>query len=415
MKRYPIEAKLESPLVVRRERQSQRSEGVQSIGGTLLRGAFAQAYLQCYGRPTTADLRFARLFLDENACRFGPLDPADRVFPLTANSCKRVPGFVGDGKHGMVDLLAAIIRPRLSQRAWPHERCPAEQCGQELKAHGGFWYLKEDGTPAEPGRRWRRSMAAHVGIDRLTHTAAESIFFTLPALEPEPSSDTEQEAPVLRGWLEAEEVVRNDLQSLLATEGQVLRIGHARTRGYGRVEVAIGDEIPEAPGDYCGWSRAMLDRAAPKLLDRDRSFLFALSLPTGAVLVDDLLRYTLDPSGMISWLPQLPLPKAVTDIFDLPSKEFESGKLWCVTAVAHHERLRGWNAAHGLPRQDEWAVSRGSVYAYLYQGDASGQNALVGKLHELEAQGIGARRNEGFGRVVVSDDFHTRFIPEGAV
>ena len=83
MKRYRVEARLESPLVVRRERQSQRSEGVQSIGGTLLRGAFAQAYLQCYGQPDTT---FRRLFLDEEGCRFGPLDPADRVFPLTASS-----------------------------------------------------------------------------------------------------------------------------------------------------------------------------------------------------------------------------------------------------------------------------------------------------------------------------------------
>jgi CRISPR-associated protein Csx10 len=82
--------------------------------------------------------------------------------------------------------------------------------------------------------------------------------------------------------------------------------------------------------------------------------------------------------------------------------------------VAHHERLRGWNAAHGLPRQDEWAVTRGSVYAYLYEGDASGQAALQERLRDLEARGLGARRNEGFGRVVVCDDFHRRFLAKEA-
>jgi len=158
----------------------------------------------------------------------------------------------------------------------------------------------------------------------------------------------------------------------------------------------------------------MLSHAAPDIQDPNRSFLFALSLPTGAVLVDDLLRYTLDVVGMVPRIPPLPAPDTAVRTLDTPGKEFEGGRLWCVTAVAHHERLRGWNAAHGLPRQDEWAVSRGAVYAYLYQGDASGRAALQERLRDLQARGIGARRNEGFGRVVVCDDFHPRFTPKEA-
>jgi CRISPR-associated protein Csx10 len=408
MKRYRVEARLESPLVIRRERQSQRSEGVQFLSGTLLRGAFAQAYLLCYGQP---DATFRRLFLEEEACRFGPLDPADRVFPLTANSCKRVPGFTEDGNHGMVDLLTALLRCPLSGREWPHARCPAAGCGQELKPHSGYWQLCDGGKPTEPKRRWRRTVAAHVGIDRYTHTAAESIFFTLPALEPEPS--TEGKAAALHGWLDAENDALDALQKLLEAEDHILRIGHARTRGYGRVRITIGEEVPPASVDYRGWSKAILSHSAPKL-SPDRYVLFTLSLPTGAVLVDDLLRYTLDPAGMVAWLPPLPPPDPTIRTFDTPGKEFEGGRLRCVTAVAHHERLRGWNAAHGLPRQDEWAVTRGSVYAYLYEGDASGQAALQERLRDLEARGLGARRNEGFGRVVVCDDFHRRFTSKEA-
>ncbi len=404
MKRYRVEASLESPLVVRRERQSSRSEGVQSISGTVLRGAFAQAFLQCSGAP---DATFRRLFLDEESCRFGPLDPADRVFPLTANSCKRVPGFAEDGKHGMVDLLVALLRPRLSGSVWPHERC--RECGQELKAHGGFWHLNDSREPTEPKRQWRRTMAAHVGIDRLTHSAAESIFFTLPALEPESKPEGQQAA--LDGWLEAETDALGALQKLLAEEDHILRVGHARMRGYGRVRVTIGEELPLSPVDHSGWSEALLCYVVPDIRDSHPNILFALSLPTGAVLVDDLLRYTLDPSGMVPWLPPLPPPNPTVRTFDTPGKEFEGGRLWCVTAVAHHERLRGWNAAHGLPRQDEWVVSRGSVYAYVYKGDEGGEAALCERLRDLQASGIGARRNEGFGQVVACDDFHTRFAP----
>jgi CRISPR-associated protein Csx10 len=158
----------------------------------------------------------------------------------------------------------------------------------------------------------------------------------------------------------------------------------------------------------------MLSHIVRDLQNPSRYFLFALSLPTGAVLVDDLLRYTLDPAGMVTWLPPLPPPDPSIRTIKTPGKEFEGGRLWCVTAAAHHERLRGWNTAHGLPRQDEWAVTRGSVYAYLYEGDARGRAALQEKLRNLEASGIGARRNEGFGRIMVCDDFHRRYISKEA-
>jgi CRISPR-associated protein Csx10 len=404
VKRFRIEARLESPLVIRRERQSQRSEGAQFISGTLVRGAFAQLYLQRHGQ---ADALFNRLFLDEEACRFGPLDPAARVFPLTAVSCKRQSGF-GKDRHGVFDRLAASVGARLAGRLPPHRRCGVARCGEELKAHTGFWDWK-NGTPSEPRRTWRRSMAAHVGIDRHTHTAAESVFFTLPALEPEPCRDSDQATPGLHGWLAAETDAIEALQKLLADEDHILRIGHARTRGYGRVGIDIRDCLPEPEQDCLGWSKTLLASTTRPLLDPDRYFLFSLSLPTGAVLVDELLRYTLDPAGMVPWLPPLPPPDPAVRTLDTPPKPFEGGRLWCVTAVAHHDRLRGWNVAHGLPRQDEWLVSRGSVFVYLHEGDEASRAALLQRLRDLQARGLGARRNEGFGQVVVGDDFHTRF------
>ncbi len=207
------------------------------------------------------------------------------------------------------------------------------------------------------------------------------------------------------------------MRDVLAAEEDILRIGHARTRGYGRVRFRFSeaeDRFPqEQPHHWQGrlraWSEAMLAQALPPEWDRDGVFLFAISFPTGAILVDELLRYTLDPSGMAAWLPALPPPDPALRILERPGKAFASGKLWCVTAVAHHERLRGWNAAHGLPRQDEWLVRRGSVYVYLYRGDATGCEQLIQRLWELHTNGIGARRNEGYGQVLISDPFHTRY------
>ncbi len=407
MKRYRIEACMESPLVVRRERQSQRSEGAQYLAGTLLRGALSRLYLQRFGH---ADEGFRRVFLDEQGCRFGPLDPGQHVFALTAYSCKREPGFLEEEKHGVVDLLGGLVRLPLTGQPFPQEHCP--KCGQDLKPHSGFWDVDSSGKPSESKRRWRRSMAAHVGIDRYTHTASESIFFTLPTLEPATLTEGASSEAPLHGWIDAEENAIQSLRELLEGEDHVIRIGHARTRGYGRVTVKIGEEMFRPSGNWEDWSATMLSRFGAESLDPGRFFLFSISLPTGAILVDPLLRYTLDPAGMIPWLPPLPSPNALARTLDRDGWACDGGRLWCVTAVAHHERLRGWNAAHGLPRQDEWLVSRGSVYAYLFEGDANSRVVLLEKLRTLESEGIGARRNEGFGCVVISDDFHLHFAPK---
>lgn len=400
---HMVRATLLSPLVVKRERQSQRSEGVQSISGTLLRGAFAQAYLQQRG---DADAMFRRLFLDEQACRFGPLDPGDRVYPLTATSCKREPGLVEDHKHGVVDQLLSRVRLRLTGSS-KVARCRV--CQNDLKPHIGFWNDR-GGHSTEPKLHWRRGAATHVGIDRHTHTASEQILYSLPSLEA--AASEENSTPSLIGNVEADVQCLHSLQALLRQENQVVYIGGARTRGYGRVRIELLEGGPAQSSDPDEWSFQLLKQVGVPDLTPDRHFIFSLTFTTGAILLDELLRYTVDPAGMEPWLPALPSADPLERTLTRTGKDFRGGKLWCVTAVTSQERLRGWNAAHGLPRQDEWAITHGAVYVYLLEGDSSCVAALKDQLRRLEIDGIGARRNEGFGRVLVSDAFHQRFCSE---
>jgi CRISPR-associated Csx10 family RAMP protein len=401
MNRHRLTATLLSPLVVRKERQSQRSEGVSSLPGTLVRGALARLYLE----RGTADDTFQRLFVDEQACRYGPLDPGDRPFPRSAASCKREGGFAAQGKHGMADLLWSRIARRLLGKElpepWRTDSMRCTRCGNDLKAKEGYWETA-DGNRREAANRWLRGADAHVGIDRFTHSAHESILYSLPTLQPR------EEGTTLTGWLEAGEEEIRHLRDLLGDEDGEIRIGHARTRGYGIVQLKIGE--PESPvvSDRSAWSEALIAMLAGMKLTFDpvKHLFFSLGLPTGALLLDEVLRYSLDPSGLVSWLPPLPPADATRPVLEFPTKPFEGGKLWCLTAVSAHERLRGWNAAHGLPRQDEWIVSRGAVYAYLFEGDESSRAALMHRLDGLEESGLGGRRGEGFGRVIISDEFH---------
>jgi hypothetical protein len=140
-------------------------------------------------------------------------------------------------------------------------------------------------------------------------------------------------------------------------------------------------------------------------LGTERDFFFSLGFPAGAILVDRYLRYSLDLRDMIGWLPPLPRPHAPPRT---QSSEAD-GETSCVTAVTRHELLRGWNAAHGLPKADEWMIGRGAVYVYRFRGTTEQLEQVQAGLDGLEHSGIGLRRNEGFGVVEVSSLFHQRF------
>ena len=406
MNKVPVTAKLLAPVAIKRDRQSERSESVHSVAGTLVRGALASLYLQHHGQ---VDTTFNRLFLNEASCRFGPLDPGPNHFPLTVVSCKR------EGiKHALVDQLWFRIAqhhlagdmPENDTTAW--RRC--RKCEADLKGHDGFWQRENDCLCEMSSNH---HVAAHVGIDRQTATAAESIFYTLEAMLP---SGKEVD---LHGWLMADAEALTALEQLLWDESHRISVGHHRTRGYGDVRLTLGEPVERDVSqshteNWKQWSRALIEfLSSPPLSVPDldpENFYFSLSFSTGAVFVDRFLRYTIDPADMISWLPPMPSVDAAFPIKDRPTQELSAGGAvrW-ITAITRHERLRGWNAAHGLPRQDEWAIARGAIYVYCFQGTAEERKALIEQLVTLSKDGVGLRRNEGFGTVIVSDDFHCRF------
>ena len=413
MTQVRVHARLLAPVVIKRDRQSERSAGVRSAPGTVLRGALASSYLQQHGQ---VDDVFKRLFLNEAACRFGPLDPGPRIFPLTAASCKHE----GLG-HALVDQLwfrAAQHHAdgRVAGAAVdPWHKCA--QCGADLKPQEGFWRDDEGGLCEMRGEP--DHVAAHVGIDRSTATAAESMLFTLEAIAPS-GEETD-----LYGWIRADDAALRALQRLLRDEDWRVSVGHARTRGYGDVRLRLehpraSEDAPSRVHRWNQWSRALSGflASAPFSVcacQPDR-FYFTLSFPTGAVIVDRFLRSSVDPAAMIGWLPPM---SAVGDAFPLerrPLRQLESGGAvrW-IAAVTRHERVRGWNVAHGLPRQDDWAVARGAVYLYCFEGAESECEPLIERLGSIAGEGVGLRRNEGFGVVEVCDEFHHRFHRQEAL
>ncbi len=410
MKRIPVTAKILAPIALKRDRQSDRSGSVRSVTGTAVRGALASLYLQQHG---WADDTFNRLFLNEASCRFSPLDPGPKYFPSTAASCKR------EGiNHALVDQLWYRIAQHYTAglvaetAASPWRQCSKERCQADLKRHDGFWEERANNDLREMNND-RQHVAAHVGIDRHTATAADAILYTLESTLPS------CEKKDLYGWLLADDKALDGLKELLASEGYCISVGHQRTRGYGDIRIQFGDAVEAVDlktdaGNWKQWSQKLVTfLSSPPLCVPDidpEHFYFSLSFPTGAIFVDKFLRYSLDPATMLSWLSPMSSVDNAFPIQDRPIHNFSSGgTMRWITAVTKHERLRGWNAAHGLPRQFEWSVARGSVYVYCFQGTIEEREVLFQQLKDLSKDGIGLRRNEGFGTVIISDDFHYQF------
>ncbi len=127
-----------------------------------------------------------------------------------------------------------------------------------------------------------------------------------------------------------------------------------------------------------------------------------------------MLRVVIDPGVLVSavlsadgWQPDVRLSEAM-----VWRACGESGQppadLRLIRCYTTPVTRGGFQSAWGLPKQTDLAVQAGGVH--LYQVDAL--DGWAQRLERLEAQGVGSRRAEGFGRVRVCDPFHYEAVKE---
>jgi len=74
-----------------------------------------------------------------------------------------------------------------------------------------------------------------------------------------------------------------------------------------------------------------------------------------------------------------------------------------VLGIADSRIISGWNSLLKLPKDDDIAILKGSVFVYSVDNL---DESTIETLYRLEREGIGKRRSEGFGRLTVCDQFH---------
>ena len=381
MKQIVVKLTAQSPIAVGEWMTSRSNvrESLAYIPGGVLRGALAQAVREHLGghassrRALGNDPALANAFdacFGKDGARFGFLMPFGTLAwipaPATALFNKQRDEYLYD-----------TLFPLLHDADYPME-CP--NTGDRLE-RGRGWL-------AHIGGKWRKASLpalrafVRVGLNRQLEAAETGILYTLEAIDP---TDSTGEPIVFQGVVSfpsdgCAQAFQTILDALRWRDERVqVRIGSARTRGFGAVVLEIADAPTPAP---------QLDLEA--FAQRAGKPIFTLLART-PVLVHDACGApapTLTPDLLREYLPDLPdsvqlIPEA-TRIERIP--------------------VSGWSGAWGMPKPVQQAFAPGSVFTYKY--DERDRAALHNWLQQLALYGVGERVAEGHGQFAVCSHYH---------
>ncbi len=393
------------PLSFRSGRDTNNNSTLPYISGSTLMGVLASMYAR--QRNSTDEL--TKIFLSQST-RFSNLYPArfegkdpkfqqylhgnrDPVHPIpvTAATCKRFQGFLfdqdedKDEHHGVYDTLIpwglfALSRYSTEKMLTDVKDC---NCGEPMDRFSGFY--RQNSTYRDklgnslilPGLRTR------TGINRKTGTAQSGILYSREILQ-----------AGMTFW--GTSVIPDDYANLFKdfvedlSEQDLIRLGNNRTRGFGRVRLQISRSMEEDSLATLGtriqtFDEALRTKAQKYGIPTPHKFYVPITLTSDAILFDNLLRYrtSLDDD----YLQQLSIDGAEL-----------------IYQNSGTRTVMGWNALLKVPKADDVAIKMGSVFLFGVSTELNEQT--LQNLLGIQKNGIGARRNEGFGQLQVAHPFH---------
>lgn len=419
-----LKAKAQTAVAVpRRFEAGNLYESHTEIPGTTVRGAFAALYLSG-GKPVNSD--FQRIF-ENHKIRFSPLRPLPKgvedlpeqtpimPVPKSARSCKYEDG-LPEGGHGVLDMLFEVIEEMSPPRKGEEIVCT--RCGAPIEPLEKPWLIVDWGRSFGIDYKPDFRLNTHVGIGAIgteeMGVAMEGRLFSLQCFPQE----TE-----FSGWISVNEGDPEDLLKALGFEKGNdsiwrlpfhLRVGR-RSSTYGALEVEalLSDEPPwwKTHGDFDKrWDKFQEDfwkrfggdpsRLRMAVSDSDKTafqkgYVFSITFLTDTILVDQFLRpYRLLTAEEVARRLNIKL-----------------SQIHLLATFARPQIIRGWNTAHRLPKEQDLATAAGSVFLFVVQRDSIDEDCLKAKLREWEERGIGWRRSEGFGQVLICDPWHLRSTP----
>lgn len=381
-------------LIARRAEAGNQFETMESIPGSVLRGALAwrlarKAGSQLDNHDSVEYQNFADLFF-QDAVQFSALLPVERntkdqgyvAFPAPRDllTCELHPGFDGKSKdkgHGVWSLARGDDRSMCPVCATADDASGRQPAEVKLESVSGYVSLVRDGrSKFKP----KQTSEMHIRLDPKSGRVRGGDLFGYVSLEP---------GQYFIGEITCtNETVWRTLQQMASLKplDQVndLRLGKAARRGHGKTSVVF-QRATQSPW-HCS---SLADRVK-------RPTEVVMLLVSDTIIADPWGRY--QRGFDVSWVRrELRLPETCKITIDENSKE-EALSFSAVRPVD------AFNAKLGLPRARDVAMAAGSCVRLSFSGIELAD--LVNALEKAEGHGIGLRRDEGFGRVAFNHPVH---------
>ena len=388
-----IKVTLESPIITGgRKPSGQAAETVQYIRGGLIRGAVANALLADLENSEPDD-DFKQLFLNDGAGIFRNCYPGVNVLPATAIGCKNFSGFraVNDEEnHGIFDTLFQRLVAEEASLLY-HPNCPNCDDDGRVEAKSGF-YTQSKGCYKQKILNTR--LLTRVAINRQRKVAADGLLYHLNAIDPLIMKGEKSKNVRLYGSARVPSALVSKVADTL--QKQVQRLGGGSSRGLGRVSVKVkkrddndtdsleqriskfNKEFEKVWGSYSHLPNVNIG-------DFDDGY-FSVDLQSGAILEQN-------------WQSSMVITEQM-----LQETTGCNAEVKLIRSFANYDYVSGWNAAWKLPKETDLVTQMGSVFVFR----ATDIDAWIPALQTLESKGIGNRREEGFGQILICDRFHLR-------
>ena len=374
------------------------------LPGSSVRGAVARTFaLSSHCPQRWEDKEFRQAFLKQPALftEFYPTNasvPAKPI-PLSVRTCKRFPGFrhitkeeaEREGKqqsHGAKDILIAATIIRLLRKAGIpaalEDRC--KYCSSMLKELGGY-YINTT-TPVE-GVAHR--MHTKTAINRQRGTSAEGQLYSYELVNAKLEHLESQRPRFIGKLVNLTPALYQHLQSL---NGQFLLIGGARLRGYGKVKLTV-ESLP-SDEQLQEWKERM-----EKMTNLVRTPVLEIISETGRKDLESRIFFSLT---LISDLMLPPTNWEQELVKEVKTRLGIDQELTLELAICLTGCRGGYNEAMGMRKELMPVIVRGSAFLFSFYQEDKGN--ILNAIPALLQQGMGLRREEGFGRVSFCDPFH---------
>lgn len=338
------------------------------IPGSVLWGMFATRF------PKENMEKFCQTFFS-NKIVFTNLYPLTKdnidtlPLPLSTFACKHKPGFdehiVDEQKHGFWGYL-------LDDRGI-EKRCPC--CDSKKKSFTDGFYYKRAGKYYS--YNVGKTVNMHNLIDDESQSTQENALYSYEALN---KGQNFKGYMLLYGeWSEFDEIHK----LIESINHQPIWIGKGRNNGYGLSIIHfIGDE------NYKLENKRLYANGEINLSQENNKF--TLTVISDTFLLDKYANY-------LTYIDK-------TVLFNILGSDFSPENFKLLRSFSRVREVDGFNMKHNLPKNKMIAIRKGSAFYFEYKG--SEYEKLTKRLVEIEKNGIGVRRSEGYGQIVINLPYH---------